>query len=822
MPPNPQKETSLQPLPPERLYRRCDPDGFDFDTTEQLKPLDDYFGQERAVEALRLGLDIRHRGYNMFLLGSTGLGKHELLKDYLNARAKQRSTPSDWCYVNNFEQSHKPVVLELPAGRGRRFRDDMARCVEDLIDNITATFQSDEYQARVQEMGEEYSEREQKTFRELDEKARERGIALIQTPQGYSLAPLKDDKILSPAEFEELPDDEKKQIEKDIEELKEELKSLVRQMPALVKEGRDKLKALNREFSHLAIDQLFRDLRQRYEDLPRVCEHIDAVRADVIDNADAFRPQQEDPRQQGGGGGKPSADHFPQYQVNLLVDNDQREGAPVIYEDNPTFMNLVGRSEHIAMYGTLTTNFTLLKPGALHQANGGYLVLDAIKILSNPFAWETLKRTLRAREVRIQSLEQMFSFASTVQLEPEAIPLNLKVVLTGDRQIYYLLEQYDPEFSELFKIAADMSEDVDWDGDSAASYPRLIRTLQDREQLRPLDRTGVARVVEHSARQVQDNRKLSLHMGRLTNLLCESDHWAEVRGADTIAEQDVEKAIDAAVHRLDQFREISHEAILRDIQLVDTEGARTAQVNGLAVYQLGQYAFGKPSRITATARLGSGGVIDIEREAKLGGRIHSKGVMILSSFLADRYARDKPFPLSATLAFEQSYGGVEGDSASVAELAALLSALSGIPVVQRLAVTGSVNQLGQVQAIGGVNEKIEGFFGICQSRGLTGDQGVVIPAANVEHLMLRAEVLEAVRAGDFHVYAIQMIDEGLELLLDTPAGEADEWGEYPPDSINGRVAARLDELIRLHRATHRHNDGGNGNDDDDEDNGNGI
>ncbi len=817
MPPNPQNGSTLQPLPVERLYRRCDPDGFDFDTTAQVEPLDDHFGQERAVEALRLGLDIRHRGYNMFLLGSTGLGKHELLQDYLHARAKQRSTPSDWCYVNNFEASHKPVVLELPAGRGRQFRDDMTRCVEDLIDNITATFQSDEYQARVQEMGEEYSEREQKTFRELDEKARERGVALIQTPQGYSLAPLKDDKILSPAEFENLPDEEKERIEKDIEELKEELKTLIRQMPALVKEGRDKLKALNREFSHLAIDQLFQDLRQRYEDLPRVCEHIDAVRADVIENADAFRPQQEDPRQQGGGG-KPSVEQFPQYQVNLLVDNGQLEGAPVIYEDNPTFMNLVGRSEHVAMYGTLTTNFTLLKPGALHQANGGYLVLYAIKVLTNPFAWETLKRTLRAREAQIQSLDQMFSFASTVQLEPQAIPLNLKVVLTGDRQIYYMLEQFDPEFSELFKIAADMSEDVDWDGDSAASYPRLIRTLQDREQLRPLDRSGVARVVEHSARQVQDNRKLSLHMGRLTNLLCESDHWAEIRNADTIAEQDVTKAIDAAIYRLDQFRERSHEAILRDIQLVDTEGVRTAQVNGLAVYQLGQYAFGKPSRITATARLGSGGVIDIEREAKLGGRIHSKGVMILSSFLANRYARDKPFPLSATLAFEQSYGGVEGDSASVAEFAALLSALSGIPVVQSLAVTGSVNQLGQVQAIGGVNEKIEGFFGICQSRGLTGGQGVIIPAANVEHLMLRSEVLAAVQAGDFHVYAIEMIDEGLELLLDTPAGKMDERGQYPADSINGRVAARLDELIRLHRAAHNRAQ----DDSDDEGDGNGT
>jgi lon-related putative ATP-dependent protease len=805
------------PLTPDQLYRTCDPTSFDFQSTSEVEPLDDHFGQERAVDALRLGLDIRHRGYNMFLLGSTGLGKHELLEEYLNAKAGAREPPDDCCYVNNFDASHKPVALRLPAGRGCRLREDMIRCIEDLIDSITATFQSDEYQARLQEMGEEYSEREQKAFRELDEKARQENITLVQTPQGYTLAPVKEDKILSPAEFEDLPEDEKKKIQEKIDELKEELKSIIRQLPALVKEGKEKLKELNREFSQLAIDQLFADLRKRYEDLPAVVEHIDAVKADVVENVDAFRQQQDDRRQ--GQGGKLTADHFPQYHVNVLVDNSELDGAPVIYEDNPTFMNLVGRIEHVAIQGTLTTNFTLLKPGALHQANGGYLVLDAVKVLTNPFAWETLKRTLRAREIRIQSLEHMYSFASTVQLEPEPIPLNTKVVLTGDRHVYYLLEQYDPEFSELFKIAADMSEDVEWNGESTATYPRLIRTLQDREEIRPLDRSGVARVIEHSARQVQDNQKLSLHMGRLTNLLCESDHWAEIRGSETIAAEDVQKAVDAAVHRLDQFRERSHESILRDIMLVDTTGERVAQVNGLSVYQLGDYSFGKPTRITATARLGSGRVLDIEREVKLGGRIHSKGVMIISSFLANRFARDQPLPLSATLAFEQSYGGVEGDSASVAELTALLSALSRIPVRQYLAVTGSVNQHGQVQAIGGVNEKIEGFFDICRARGLAGGQGVVIPRSNLEHLMLRDDVIEAVAAGRFHVYAVATMDEALELLMGQPAGTPDDKGDFPADSINGRVMARVRDLVELSKkysaSRGRPGDGDEGDNDDD-------
>lgn len=792
-----------RPLVPSQLYRACESGEMPFATTEELEPLEDDLGQERAREALSFGLDMSHDGYNIFLLGSPGTGKRELLDDFLADHGEPLVPLRDWCYVNNFDAPHKPIALSLPRGTGRQLRADMLHCVEDLLASIPATFQSDEYQSRLQEMGEQYTRREQEAFQALGEKARAESIALIQTPNGYTLAPMREDKILSPPDFEALPEEDKERTLAVIEELKDELKVIVRQLPVWVKEGREKLRELNREFSRLAVDQLFVELRKRYSELPQVLNYLEAVQADVIDNVDAFRaPQAEGPGEQE----RPRlrAEHFTQYSVNVLVDNgplpeSEPVRAPLVWEDNPSFMNLVGRIEHKAQMGTLFTDFTMIKPGALHAANGGYLVLAADKVLTNAFAWEALKRIVRAREIRVQSLEQMFSFASTAQLEPEPIPLDIKIILTGDRHLYYLLEQYDPEFSQLFKVAADMAEEVKRTPETMLLFARLVKGLQQRHKLRPLRSCAVGKVIEYSARQVEDSLKLSLHHGRIADLLCESDYWARQRGAEMIDGEDVEKAIDAAIRRMDQFRERSHESILREVQRVETEGARVAQVNGLSVYQLGHYAFGKPMRITATARLGSGRVLDIEREVRLGGKIHAKGVMIISSLLADRYARHQPLPLSATLAFEQSYGGIEGDSASVAELTALISALSGVAVRQDLAVTGSLDQHGRVQAIGGVNEKIEGFFSICEQRGLTGRQGVVIPLSNLDHLMLRPAVVAAIEQQRFHVYAVDTLDEALTLLLDREAGAADEEGNYPPDSINGLVMARVAELIALHR-----------------------
>ncbi len=769
------------------LYHACDPARLDFATTDELEPLEENIGQDRAVEALEFGLSIPHDGYNIFLFGSTGVGKRELLDNLLETHRQREQGPvSDWCYVNNFANPDCPIALQLPAGRAEDLRRDMSQAVEDLLGILPATFQSDEYQSRVQELGEQYQEKEKDAFQQLAEKAREKQVAMIQTPGGYSLAPMKDNEIISAQDFEALPEEEKQKALGVIEELKEELKVIVRQLPGWKKESRNQFKELNREFSELAIDPVMAELMDKYRDNASVHSYLEAVHESLLDDAEAFTQIKEDsaiPENL-----KARAREFPQYNVNVLVDNGELTSAPVVHEDNPGFTNLIGRVEYVSQMGTLITDFNLIKPGALHRANGGYLVLEAEKLLTSPYAWITLKRALKAREIRIQSLEQIFSFVSTVQLQPESIPMDLKVIITGDRYIYYILQQYDPEFASLFKVAADMSEDMPRSDESTHLFSRLIRTLQERDKLLPLQRDAVARTIEQAARSMEDGEKLSLHRGRLANLLTESDFLARKDGAAAIAASHVEAAVEAAVHRLDQFREKSHEGILRDIMLVDTSGAAVGQVNGLAVYLLGEYAFGRPTRITATARLGQGKVLDIEREVDLGGKIHSKAVMIISSLLANRYARSRPLPLSASIAFEQSYGGVEGDSASVAELVALISAIAEIPVRQDLAVTGSLSQHGQVQAIGGVNEKIEGFYDICSARGLSGSQGVVIPASNRVHLMLRADVREAVARGEFHVYTVETADQALEALTG-----------FTVASIDARVLARVEELHQLAR-----------------------
>jgi lon-related putative ATP-dependent protease len=769
-----------------------------FETTAELEPLAEHLGQGRAVDALEFALQIPHEGYNVYLLGSTGVGKRELLDSVLGSLLNtpgtaRRDTAPDWCYVNNFDSPDRPVALRLPGGMACQLRDDMNHAIEDLLGLLPSTFQSDEYQARVQELGESFQEQEKEAFQTLGEKAAAAGIAMIQTPSGYTLAPMKDGEIITPQAFEAQPEEEKKRVMAKIEELKQELKVIVRQLPGWKKESRNAFKELNREFSKMAIDPVLNELKEKYREFPAVITHLDAVHTNVLEEAEAFTQVQEESAIPDNL--KNRVKEFPQYNVNVLVDNKELETAPVIYEDSPGFSNLIGRVEYVSQMGTLVTDFNLIKPGALHRANGGYLILDADKLLTSPFAWPALKRALKAREIRIQTLEQLFSFVSTVQLQPEPLPLDVKVILQGDRYLYYILEQYDPEFATLFKVAADMSEDVVRGPDSTLLFARLVRTLQERKQLLPLDRSGVARVIEQAARRMEDSEKLSLHRGRLGNLLTESDFRARRAGASVISAEHVSAAADAAINRLDQFREKSHEGILREIMLVATSGSVVGQVNGLAVYLLGDYAFGRPTRITATARLGNGKVLDIEREVDLGGNIHSKAVMIISALLASRYARDRPLPLSASLVFEQSYGGIEGDSASVAELVALISAIADIPVRQDLAVTGSLNQHGQVQAIGGVNEKIEGFFDICNARGLSGSQGVVIPAANAVHLMLRQDVLDAVSDGQFQVYSVDTIDAALEMLTG-----------YSSASIDNRVRQRLEELGELARKYARKGD----------------
>jgi lon-related putative ATP-dependent protease len=715
---------TVQRLPAASAYHACNTEALAFETTSQIEPLEalsEALGQPRAADSLQFGTGMRRTGFNIFVLGPSGTGRHSMVRQILG------------------------------------------------------------------------------------EKARAKQLALMRTPQGLALAPMKaDGEIMPPDEFRQLPEEQRKEIEKRIEEIEEESRRMFQKIPQWQKEVGEKLEALNIEVARYAITPLIDAMRAKYGRTEKIGTHLDAVEKDILANLPALMSSGGEPgdgpplpQKHGLPGGDPSDTASPalrRYRVNPVVDHSQQAGAPVVFEDNPTYANLVGKVEYMSQMGVLMTDFNLIKPGALHRANGGALVLDARKVLTHPGAWEGLKRALKSERIKIESLAEMFSLLSTVMLEPEPIPLDVKVVMIGSAQIYYLLQQYDPEFEQLFKIAADFDIETPRDENSEKLYARLLRTIIERERLLPFDRGAVGRIIEESARMAGDAERLSTKVRDISDLMVEADDRARKAGQATVDQAHVQQAVDARIFRSDRVRQRILEEIRRGTLLIDVDGAVAGQVNGLAVVQLGRFTFGWPHRITARVQMGKGELIDIEREAKLGGPLHSKGVLILSGFLGARYAREHPLALKASLVFEQSYGMVEGDSASSTELYALLSAISGLPIAQGLAVTGSVNQFGQIQAIGGVNEKIEGFFDVCRNKGLSGQQGVLIPAANVKHLMLRADVVAAIREERFHVYPVTTIDEGIELLTGQPAGEPDAHHHYPEDTVNGRVQRRLTEM----------------------------
>ncbi|MBM4180017.1 MAG: AAA family ATPase [Betaproteobacteria bacterium] len=794
-----------QALDVSALYRRCDPEQFDFKTTAELTATTEIVGQRRAVDAVRLGIEMHRPGYNLFVLGEPGSGRHCAVRRLLEGTASGEAVPSDWCYVYNFAEANKPRLLRVPAGRGGQLREDMRAFVAELSKAIAAAFESDEYRARVEAIQEAAKAREEQALRELGQASSEQGIALLRTPHGFAFAPMntlrgiKDEEPMPPDAFEQLPEADKDRIGALMEEYGDRLKQLMHQFPRWRRELQAQIKQASRDALGLAVGHLIEELKGRYADLADVLAFLDEVLRDVVESGEQMREQAKVE-------GEAAAMQWSgsltvgRYQVNLLVDNAGIGAAPVIYEDNPIYPNLVGRVDHISQFGTLVTNFTLVKPGALHRANGGYLVLDALKLLTQPYAWEGLKRALRAGQVRIESLGQVYGWVSTQSLEPEPMPLEVKVVLIGERHVYYLLKALDPDFAELFKIAADFENELPRDPANTRLYAEFLATLARAGNLRPLEREAVARVIEHAARLAGDAERLTVSRRDMADLLQEADHLAAKAGREHIGLENIEAALAAQIHRVDRLRSRLHEEILRDTVLIAVSDGRIGQVNGLAVIGLDDFLFAHPVRITATSRVGEGNVIDIEREAELGGAIHSKGVMILSAFLGARYSRNLPLSLSASLVFEQSYGPVEGDSASLAELCALLSDLAGLPVKQSFAVTGSVNQFGDVQAIGAVNEKIEGFFDICQARGLSGEQGVIIPAGNVKHLMLRADVVDACAQGKFAVHAVKSVDEAIELLTGMPAGEPSEEGMVPEGTVNFLVAAQLAELSAVRQA----------------------
>ncbi|HEX6320586.1 MAG TPA: ATP-binding protein [Burkholderiales bacterium] len=773
-------------LSPARLRRGCDPAQLGFETTAELAPLEGAPGQDRATQAIEFGVGMRHQGYNLFAMGPEGSGRHSLVRRRLEEEARRLAVPADWCYVFNFDVPHRPRALRLPPGEAPAFRNAMARLVEDLSAAIAAAFESDEYRNRHREIESELTERQERAVNEIGERARAQRIALVRTPSGFGFGPMNpaEDGVMEPEEFARLPPEQQKRYEAQVAELQKLLGDAFHEMPRWRREALDKMRALDRDVTRGAVNSLIDELSARYAALPEVQRYLDQVKQDTLENAAAFRQRKdgEPPTLFGIPLARPEGMEAPfrRYAVNVLIEHAGAAGAPVVGEDHPSHAALVGRIEHVSQMGALLTDFTLIKAGALHRANGGYLVLDAMKVLAQPYAWEALKRALRSRTIDIRNLGQELGIISTVSLEPEPIPLEVKVVLVGERALYYLLHAWDPEFAELFKVAVDFEQDMPRGERDDALYARLVAGCVRNEKLRALDRAAVARVIEHQAREAGDAHKLSVRMQALVDLLREADYWAGADGQALTGAAHVQRAIDAQVARADRVRQRLQEHIVRGSLLIDTAGSRVAQVNGLSVVQLGDFAFGTPHRITARARLGGGRVVDIERESELGGPVHSKGVLILSGYLSGRYAPHKPLSLAASLVFEQSYGGVEGDSASSAELYALLSALADAPLRQSLAVTGSVNQHGDVQAVGGVNQKIEGFFDLCRERGLTGEQGVLIPEANVQNLMLREEVVAAVAQGRFAVYPVRTVDEGLQLLTGLPARE-----------VHARVEARL-------------------------------
>jgi lon-related putative ATP-dependent protease len=786
----------IAPLSAEQLATVCNPDDLAFRNTEDLDDLDAILGQERALEAIRFGLAVDRPGYNLFALGASGIGKHSTVMRQLQRRAAQAAVPPDLCYVANFDEPPRPRLLQLPAGRGTELRRDMQHLVEELVGTLPAAFESDEFKARMRQIDQSFEQRQAAAIQALREKSEAQDVKLFEQPGEFTFAPLHDGQVLDMQAFSALPEDERKAIEDKVGALQAELAQILEEkVPQWQKERRTAIRSLRHETTRTVVRQLLAGLRTQHADLPPVLDYLDSLEREVIHKARDFL-QREGAEAVAAG----DLSAYRNYQVNLLVDHAASQGAPVIFEDNPGYVALIGRVEHQAQLGALVTDFSLIRPGALHKANGGYLVIDARKLLTQPFAWEGLKRTLRARELRIESLGQAWSLISTVSLEPEPLPLDVKVVLEGDRLLYYLLQAYDPEFAELFKVAADFEEHIERTSDNTASFARLLATLVRREKLRPFDRSAVAALIDHSGRLAADGRKLSTHMRDIVDLMQEADFYAEEAQQPQVRAVEVERALQARIRRADRLRDQLQEEIRRDILAIATSGMLVGQVNGLTVLETGSFSFGLPARISATTRLGEGEVIDIAREVELGGPVHSKGVFILASFLGARYAQNLPLSLSASLTFEQTYSEVEGDSASLAELCALLSSLAALPLRQSLAVTGSVDQYGRVQAVGGINEKIEGFFDVCAQRGLSGDQGVLIPASNVQHLMLRRDVVDAARAGRFHVYAVDTVDGALQLLCGLPAGRRGRRGRFPARSINGRVEQRLAELAHLRLA----------------------
>ncbi len=799
-----QTMSQIKALSAQQLRSFCEQAEFNFITTNDIPDFEGMVGQERAIEALSFAVEIDRPGYNMYLMGSAGLGKHTLLKRFLDKASAEQSPADDWCYVFNFYDPQKPKAISLPAGRGRQFRDDMRQLVQDLQTAIPNAFESELYYTRQQEVRDSLKEKTHTAFNSLAEEAKQQNIIFLRSNEELTFAASKDGKKLSTEEYEKLSAKDKQQFEKVVTELEEHLNNLIRLRTQWQRETREKVTEINREVGMFAAAHLIDEVKIKYKEIKAITNYLMDVQEDVINGLYEFREQEHADFTFDSG---EDFFGFQHYEINLIVDNKNNSGAAVIYEDNPVYQNLIGRVEYMSQMGTQVTDYRFIKPGALHKANGGYLIIDAHKLLTQPNSWEALKRVLVAKKINIESLGDAAGLVNTVSLEPEAIPLDIKVVLVGSRALYYLLEESDSGFSELFKVEVDFSDTIDCSKESLNQYAQVIATLVRKNKLAAFEQEAVKRVIEYGMRQIEDTTQISTHMRSMLDLLIESDHWAKKENKSepaikTVQRKDVQTAIDKQIYRADHSRDQIYDEINKGTIRINISGEKVATVNGLFVIETGRLEFAQPARITANVRIGDGDIIDIEREVELGGALHSKGVLILSSYLGAYYATNKPLSLSASLVFEQSYGSVDGDSATVGELCALVSAISKVPVKQSFAITGSADQHGNVQAVGGINEKIEGFFDICKQKGLTGEQGVIFPATNTPHLILRDDVIDAIENKQFVLYPINNVNEGISLLTGLSAGERNAEGEFPEDSVNYKVEQRLLEMAKLKHEDH--------------------
>ena len=782
------------PLTVDALRRTVDPVKLGFKTTAELEPISGLIGQDRALRAIEFGANMKSNDFNIFVLGPPASGKATATRSFLSEKAEGLPAPFDWVYIYNFDNPNQPRALRVPPGRARLLEKGLVAAIDELRITLPQVFEGEDYQARRRSIESETRATQEEAFEALSRKAQLQNIAIMRTPTGFAMAPMHEGKVVKPEVFNGLPEEMRKAVEVKIEGLQKELERILEAVPKSDKLRRNKLSELNEEVANIAAIEALDDVKALFADVPDVVQHLEAAHKDLVRNVGLFLASNDEESEIVKQPVDTSRDpRFRRYMVNVIVSNGEGDPhAPVVEELNPNYSNLIGRVDHIAQMGALMTDFLLIKPGALHRANGGYLLIDARKLLMSPFAWEALKRALKAREIRIEQPSETSGFAlSTQSLDPAPIPLDVKVVLTGDRELYYLLSQHDSDFPGLFKVQADFDDTIERSDTNYRDYSRVMASIIRNYGLKPMDAGGVALMLEESARLASDREKLSIEIGRISDIIREADYWAGKAGNAEVTKSDVARAIDEQTQRSDRLRDRAQETIDRDIVFVDTDGAKVGQINALSVMQLGNFAFGRPARITARVRMGQGRVTDIEREVNLGGPLHSKGVMILWGYLAGRFAQDVPLAMAATLVFEQSYGGVDGDSASSTELYALLSALSEVPIEQRFAVTGSVNQWGEVQPIGGANEKIEGFFDVCRARKLTGRQGVLIPKSNAQHLMLREDVVEACAKGQFAIHTVGHIDEGIEILTGVKAGERGEDGKFEAGTINYLVEEKL-------------------------------